>query len=113
MTSRRAPAAVIVAAGSLAVFCVVFALLAFQLRAGRDPALSAASASVPAAPPVRRVIQRRIVIRKVIIHVRPREDDTPAPATRTVTAAAPAPAPVQAAAPAPAPAPAPLVTRTS
>jgi hypothetical protein len=111
MTSRRPPAAVIVAAGSLAVFCVVFALLAFQLRAGRDPGLSAASASVPTAPRVRRVIDRRIVVRKVIVQVRPREDDAPAPVTRVVTAPAPAPAPVQAAPPAPAPAP--LVSRTS
>ena len=45
MTSRRSPAAAIVAAGSLALFLVVFALLVFQLRAGRDPALSAAGGS--------------------------------------------------------------------
>jgi hypothetical protein len=114
MTRRRprSASAAIVVAGSLALFLVVFALLVFQLRAGRDPALRAVTAQVPA-PPAKRILERRIVIRKVIVHVRPRADDEEAApavvlaAPATVTAAPPA------AAPAPAPAPAPLVTRTS
>lgn len=112
MTSRRSPAAAIVTAGSLALFLVVFALLVFQLRAGRDPALGAAAAQ-PAAVPAKRILLRKVVITKRIVTVK-RDDDEPAPAApaqQPVVASAPAPAP---AAPAPAaPAPRPLVSRSS
>jgi hypothetical protein len=88
---------------ALGLFLVVFTLLAFQLRAQARPA-------VAASPPARRVLQRRIVVRKVIVTVR---SDAPAAAPARVVSSAPAvvtgPAPV---APAPAPA-APLVSHTS
>jgi hypothetical protein len=117
---RGGPGAFGVAAGALGLFLVVFALLAIQLRAARPTTVAA----VPAQTAARRVLERRVVIRKVVVHVRPAPegDDRSRRTVRVsapVTAAAPAaaaPAPVPAApapvVPAPAPA-APLVTRTS
>ena len=117
MTSRRSPAAAIVIAGSLALFLVVFALLVFQLRAGRDPALGAAAAQ-PAPVPAKRILLRKVVITKRIVTVKHDDDDSPAataPAPQQLVQSAPAAAAAPApAAPAPAaPAPAPLVTRSS
>jgi hypothetical protein len=121
----RLPRAVWTGATALAVFLSLLVLLAWQVRSGRDPALSAREQTAQVLP-VQRVLVRR-VIRKVIddkvivIHL-------PATAARTTTAP-PSPAasgrivvrstsaPVAVAAPpAPAPAPvqvAPLVTKTS
>ncbi|UUY05759.1 hypothetical protein LRS13_09635 [Svornostia abyssi] len=107
-------------------FCVALAGLAFQVRAGDDPALGAAKA--PAAqvaatrPP--EIVVRRIEQKRVVTHVvpapkpsAPAASATPvasAPAAATAAPtyvapaqSAPAPAPAPAAAPAPAPAPAP------
>jgi hypothetical protein len=101
MTSRRSPAAAIVMAGSLALFLVVFALLVFQLRAGRDPALGAAAAQ-PAAVPAKRILLRKVVITKRIVTVEHDEERAAAaPASQRVVRSAPAPAP------------APLVSRSS
>ena len=112
----RRPSPLPVVAGSLALLLVVFSLLAFQMRAQRDATLAASARPVAAAPP-RRVIERRVIVTKVIVRVRRDEgDDAPVPVTRvsqTIPAPA-APAPAAPAAPAPAaPAPAPLTTRTS
>ena len=115
MTSRpRRPPARHVAAGTLALFLAVFALLAFQLRSGRDPALGGVvvAAKAPAVPP-KRVLIRKVVITRVVVHL-PRDGGGAAAPVRAITPASPAPAaPVQVAPAAPAPAPPPLTTRTS
>jgi hypothetical protein len=105
-----------VIAGSLALFLVVFALLVFQLRAGRDPALGASAQ--PAAVPAKRILHRRVVITKKIITIREREPDAEGTAVAQVPQTSVQAAPVQSAPPpaapaAPAPAPAPLATRSS
>src|SRR4051794_17294079 len=112
----RRPSPLPVVVGALALFLVVFNLLAFQLRAKRDAAQLAPSRPV-ATEPQRRVLKRRVIVTKVIVRVRREEgDDGPAPVTR-VSQIVPAPAQAARAAPAPAApaarAPAPLTTRTS
>jgi hypothetical protein len=111
---RRVPGLPTVLA-SVACFLVVFEFLAFQLRAGRDPALGDTDVSTAAVRPRPVIVHHRIIVRRVV-------ESTPAASTApasTGTAgsstassssvpapaipAAPAPAP---AAPAPAPAPA-------
>ena len=136
MTERRTtslPRPGATAVVGLALFVVVLALLFWQVRVGRDPALGAQKlAARTAAPAPRRVLVRRVV-RKVIddkvIVIHP----APTPVAAPVATSAPtysssgssAPVVVQSAprvtyaaptytpAPAPAPAPAPVVTRTS
>jgi hypothetical protein len=99
--ARSSPFAVI--AVSIALFLVVFTLMALQLRLRARPA---AAAAAPA--PVRRVLQRRFVIRRVIVVVRPAADPAP-PSAPVVSVARSASAP-----PPPAPAPAAsLVSATS
>jgi hypothetical protein len=91
-----------------AAFLLALTLLAWQLRAGRDPAIGMAKATTPAP---QRVLVRRIH-RKVIV-VDPPAATAPATAAPARTTSAPArtaPAPVAVAAPA---APAPVVTRSS
>jgi hypothetical protein len=110
---------------ALGGFLVVLALLAAQMRAGRDPAIGAQPAATAAATAEpRRVLVRRIVRTTVVTHVTPAVASPPpatgssgvpatdgaAPAPAAPAPAAPAPA---AAAPAPAPAPAPVTTRAS
>ena len=103
MTEPRRPAPVKrpgplpVAATALAAFLALLALLASQVRAGRDPALGPAEQRPAPAP--RRVVVHRVIETRVVGR------DAPAAAPST-------PAP-QATAPAPAPAPAPVVTRSS
>ena len=97
-------------AGSLGL--ATAAGLAFQMRAGADPALG--GEPVVAAGP-RPVIERRVVITRIVEH-RPRGGAAPTAAPAVSEPAAPAPAPAVATpAPAPAatPAPAPLTTRSS
>jgi hypothetical protein len=95
-----------VAAATLALFFAIAALLVFQLRSGRDPALgsgtpvAAATVSKP-----KRVLVRKVIITRVV-HDAPRAA-APAPVQRTSTT------PAAPAAPAPAPAPAPLTTQSS
>ena len=121
MTRGRRPRARAVAAMSLALFLAVFALLAFQLRSGRDPALGRPQARAAApAPPPRRVLVRKIIITRVVVHLPAQEDDRPVAAAAPVYVPAPSSPPTvvapPAAAPAPAPAPAappPLTTRSS
>ena len=124
MTRAGRPRARAVASMTLVLFLAVFALLAFQLRSGRDPALGRPQARAAApAPPPRRVLVRKIIVTRVVVHLPARDDDRPVaaaapvrvpvpsspPAVAAPPAAAPAPAP---AAPAPA-APPPLTTRSS
>ena len=99
-----------VMAGSAGLFFAIAALLAFQMRAGADPALGKPKPVVvaQATPEPRKVLIRRVIVTRIVEH-RPRRG-----ATRTTTpaasgsGAAPAPSAPQAAAPAPAaPAPAP------
>jgi hypothetical protein len=119
-TSRarvRKPAPGWVFGGALGTFFAALALLAVQVRAGDDPALGEAQpvAAAPASRPAKVVVKRKVIKRIVVHHPAPEAapsapvaaPDTSAPAT----AAAPsAPAP---AAPATAPAPAPLTTQSS
>jgi hypothetical protein len=107
MTSRR-PSPFAIVATAVGLFLVVFALLTFQVRAHARPVMAGAPA------PVRRVLERRVMIRKVIVVVR-RSDDSgaAAPARAVVRVAPPTLTPPAASAPAPrTPAP-PLVSRTS
>jgi hypothetical protein len=106
---RRRPGPGRVVAGSLALFLMLFALLAWQMRNGGDPALGAGSTSVAARPP--HVLVHRVVRRVVIVHAPAAAAAAPpaaAPSATAPAAAAPPPA-----APAPAPPPAPVVTRAS
>ena len=100
-----------VIAGSLGLFLATAAGLAFQMRAGADPALGGEPVVLAAGP--RPVIERRVVITRIVEH-RPRGGAAPTAAPAVSEPAAPAPA---AATPAPAPAgtpaPAPLTTRSS
>jgi hypothetical protein len=122
---KRGPRASTVMLTTLAAFLAVLAFLAFQVRAGKDPALSSSGqvAQVQTAQP-RRVIVRKVeddyVITKVI--PAPRSGSSAQPAL-TTGASGGGSAPVQSSPapvvsnPAPAPAPAPAapapVTRTS
>jgi hypothetical protein len=98
--------------GALGAFFVVLALLAFQVRAGQDPALGPAEPVAQVQKPKPRRILIRKVIKRVVIHHPPTGSPAPAQtsAPRTTTSS-PAPAPPPA--PAPAPAPAPLTTQSS
>jgi hypothetical protein len=101
---RRKPSAGWVYGPALGAFFAVLALLAFQVRAGSDPALGKPAAQ---APKPRQVLVRRVITRVVIHH----PAAAPPPSS---TAAVPAPAPATTtAAPPPAPAPAPLTTQSS
>jgi hypothetical protein len=114
MTRQPKPQARVVAMTALALFCATFALLVFQLRAGRDPALDRGMTPVAAsAPAVRHVVVRKVIVTRVIVHLP--SDDGGASRSVSVPVVTTAPASSTAAvAPAvPAPAPAPLTTRTS
>jgi hypothetical protein len=89
-----------VVAGSVGLFFVILALLAFQLRAGKDPAIGAGEPRLAAAA-APQVLVRRVIETRIVEH-RPAGGATAPRATR--------PAPVQSAPPAPAP---PLTTRSS
>jgi hypothetical protein len=98
-----------------AAFLVVLTLLAWQVRAGKDPAIGPAK---PAAAPVaKKVIVVRRIERKVIIEApaptaAAASGGAPARAASAPAASAPAAAAPAPAAPAPAPAPV-LATRSS
>lgn len=113
---RRGPSASTVIFGSLAAFLAVLAFLAFQVRAGKDPALGHSTVAQVQQQP-RRVVLRKVEDDYVITKVIPAQGGSvgaqPALTTGSsssssapvvVTSPAPAAAPV--AAPAP-------VTRTS
>jgi hypothetical protein len=99
-------------APALGAFFAALALLAFQVRAGEDPALGPAEPTAQAQAKPRRVLIRR-VIKRVVVHHPPTSSASPSPAavqTSQPTTTTPAPVP---AAPEPAPAPAPLTTQSS
>ena len=111
---RLGPLPVVVAA--LAAFLAMLTFLAVRVRTGHDPALASNAASAPA-PPVRHVLVRRLIERRVVIKIKPApEPDDGAPATTQAptptTASTSSPAQSESA-PAPAPAPAPVATRSS
>jgi len=118
---RPSPSTVVL--GSLAAFLAILAFLAFQVRAGHDPALSRPATVAQLQQQPRRVIVRKVeddyVITKVV--PAPQSTSSPQPALTTgssggggasVNTSSPAPAITSSPAPAPAPTPAP-VTRTS
>jgi hypothetical protein len=110
MTRRSLPRARVVVAATLAAFLAVFALLVWQVRSGRDPALGQGTTLVTGlVPPPKRILVRKTIVTRVIVHL-PAEvvDDPPVP-----TAPAPAVTYSAPAAPAPSAAPAPLTTRSS
>lgn len=86
-----------VIAGSLALFLIMLAFLALQLRAGRDPALGASVA------PAKRVLVRREEKQVVVTRVLRGDDGSEAESASggPPVAAAPAPAPAAPAAPSP------------
>jgi hypothetical protein len=100
----------VVVIGTLALFLTVFALLVFQLRSGRDPALGHAATARATAPPPKRVLVRKVIVTRVVVHL-PEEEEAAVPVARTVSV--PAPAPAAAPAPVAAPAPAPLTSHSS
>jgi hypothetical protein len=98
-----------------AAFLIVLTLLAWQVRAGKDPAIGPAKPAAATAPKKRVVVVKRIERKVIVEEAAPATAPAaaaPAPAGAPSAPAAPAPA---AAAPAPAPAaPAPvLATRSS
>ena len=120
---RPSPSTVVL--GSLAAFLAILAFLAFQVRAGHDPALSAQTSVAQVQQQPRQVVVRKVeddyVITKVV--PAPQSTSSPQPALTTgssggggASASTSSPAPVITSSPAPAPAPAPTpapVTRTS
>jgi hypothetical protein len=96
--------------GALGAFFAALALLAFQVRAGQDPALGPAQPVAQVQKPKPRRILIRKVIKRVVVHPPPASSSAGAPApvetsTPPTTSSAPAPAP--------APEPAPLTTQSS
>jgi hypothetical protein len=112
----RRPSLWAVGAASVLAFVVVLAVLAAQMRYGRDPVVGARRATAAVAPAPRQVLVRRIIVKRIVvdeIHDGVQGGAT-APARAVVGTPAPSAAPAPAAAaPAPAPAPAPLVTKSS
>jgi hypothetical protein len=115
--TRPRPAATLIA--SIAVFVAVLVLLAWQVRAGRDPALGTVRQTARVAPAPRRVLVKKVVRRVIVTKVIHTDDGpvlvastAPAPTSSgSVSYSAPA---VSYSAPAPAPAPAaPVVTKSS
>ena len=76
MTEHRRQSALTVVWAAVVVFLAVMAVLAARVRDGQDPALQATRRSVSL--PARHVLVRRILERRVIVHVPPSE---PAPAS--------------------------------
>jgi len=124
-TPRRKLSAWPVITGAVALFCVVFALLSAQMRAGNDPALGTSvfaktpiSAQAPRRILVRRIVDDEVVTKVIVVPRGSSAGSTPLVTSSSgggggtsVTQSAPivtsAPAAVAA------PASAPLVTRTS
>lgn len=88
-TPRRRPRPLPTVLAALACFAVAFEFLAFQLRAGNDPALGNKAAVTRQAKPA-----RRIVITKVLPPTSGAATGSGASTASSSAAAAPAPAPV-------------------
>jgi resuscitation-promoting factor RpfA len=105
----RRPSLWAVGAASVLAFVVVLALLAAQMRFGRDPVVGARRATAGVAPAPREVLVRRVIVKRIVVdEIHDAEQGVTAPPARAVVVT-PAPAPASA----PAPAPAPLVTKSS
>jgi hypothetical protein len=125
---RRGPRPTTVILASVAAFLAILAFLAFQLRMGRDPALTKVPKPLEVKPQPRQLVVRKIVRKYVITRVIPAPEPAysggpavavslpassgssgsapVAPSSPAPVSAAPAPAaPAPVAAPAPAPAP--------
>jgi hypothetical protein len=101
----RRPSLWAVGAASVLAFVVVLALLAAQMRFGRDPVLDARRPTAADAPAPREVLVRRVIVKRIVVdEIHDGEQDG---------ATAPARGVVVTPAPAPAPAPAPVVTKSS
>ncbi|HEX6023476.1 MAG TPA: hypothetical protein VFZ00_15890, partial [Solirubrobacter sp.] len=103
-----------VIAMSLGLFLAIVAVLAFQMRAGADPALGKGEpVQVAAATPApRKVLIRRVIVTRIVEHREGRRRPAPAAAAPPASTSNPAPA-APAPAPAPAPAAPPMTTRSS
>jgi hypothetical protein len=111
----RRPSLWAVGAASALAFVVVLALLAAQMRVGRDPVLAARRLTAAIAPAPGEVLVRRVIVKRIVVdEIHDGVDGgAPAPARAVVTPAPSAAAAPAVSAPAPAPAPAPLVTKSS
>jgi hypothetical protein len=109
----KKPGPLPVMAASAGLFFAIAALLAFQMRAGADPALGKPKPVVvaQAAPAPRKVLVRRVIVTRIVEHRTPGSGGSAATGTAPSTPAprTEAPAPAQ---PAPVPA-APLTTQSS
>jgi hypothetical protein len=103
------PSSGLVFAPALGAFFAALALLAFQLRAGQDPALGPAEPTAQVQQKPRKVLIRK-VIRRVVVHHPPTSAPSSPAAVQTSAPQTTTPAPAPAA---PAPAPAPLTTQSS
>ncbi len=94
MTENRKPRAGWVFAAALGAFFAALALLAFQVRAGNDPALGPAEPVAQTQTKPRRIVIRR-VIKRIVVHHPPESAASPPGAVRTSqpTTTTPAPAP--------------------
>ncbi len=118
----RKPAPGWVFGGALGTFFAALALLAVQVRAGEDPALGEAKPVAAVDERPRKVLVKRKVIKRIVVHhprpaaaaaaAAPSSGSAPT-ASAPVTTSAPSAPPPAASAPAPAPAPAPLTTQSS
>src|SRR5947209_17580861 len=86
MTRRTSAAAVAWVSG--ASFLAVFTGLALQLRTGRDPAVGTGSSASAVAVAPRRVLIRRVIEKRVVVHVVPAEADASSPAAARPSAPA-------------------------
>jgi len=68
-----------------AIFLGVLALLAARVATGQDPALRARAAAAPL--PARQVLVRRVIERRVIVHLPPTAPPRPAQASQQVSSA--------------------------
>jgi hypothetical protein len=82
---RRGPGALAAIWTAAAIFLAVLALLAMRVASGQDPALRARAAATPLPP--RRVLIRRVIERRVIVHLPPSAPAQPTQATQQVSLA--------------------------
>jgi hypothetical protein len=89
VASRRAPARrqsrgrLLAIFSTLALFLIVLALLAVRVADGQDPALRARAAATPQPP--RRVLVKRVIERRVIVHLPASAPPQPSQASQQVS----------------------------
>jgi hypothetical protein len=81
----RSPGVLVAIWSAAAVFLALLALLATRVASGQDPALRARAASTPLPP--RRVLIRRVIERRVIVHLPPSAPAQPTQASQQVSLA--------------------------